>query len=175
MVKGTITKVGQRGKAWDIYLGDKRYGAGFKAPSCQAGDVVKFEVEVVEWKGTNYDNVKEGTLEVLPEEKPTATTAKPAPKGGGDSKPSQAYWDSKDRKITFLACQKDALQLVDIALRNEALSLGAAKGKKMGVLLSEVQQVTRELYNYVVSGAYDVSVEDAVDTPAGAVGQEDVE
>lgn len=181
MVKGTVSKVGQRGKAWDIYIGDKRYGSGFKAPACQAGDVVQFEVEVLEWKGKSYENVQDGTLEVLPDEKPAVSTAKPAPKaatsGGSNSggKPGQDYWDAKDRKITFLACQKDAIQLVDIALRNDALSLGAAKGKKLGVLVAEVNKVTNELFSYVVSGDYDVPNEDASEAASGAVSQEDVE
>jgi hypothetical protein len=170
MVKGSVTDIKSRGKAWDIYIGDKRYGYGFKAPTVVVGDYVEFEVIEKPWKDTVLYNVDVDSL-VVKEAPAQPAPSSSRPVQGASSNP----WDAKDRKITFLACQKDAIQLAAIALQHDALSLGAAKGKRLGVLTAIVNQLSDELFARVVSGEYEnpVASESDEDDVGGSAAERD--
>jgi len=164
-VKGIVEKIGQRGKAWNVVINGKQYGFGFKAPAFTVGNMVSFETKDVVVGDRTYVNVVEDTVvvtevEATPPPK-AAAPVKSYAKATAPEKKSDGYWDAKDRKITYLACQKDAIQIVDMALRNDALSLGAAKNKKLGVILATVNLITGELFQNVVSGEYENMAQDA--------------
>jgi len=164
-VKGIVEKIGQRGKAWNVVINGKQYGFGFKAPAFTVGNMVSFETQDVVVGDRTYVNVVEGTVvvtevEATPPPK-AAAPVKSSAKATAPEKKSDGYWDAKDRKITYLACQKDAIQIVDMALRNDALVLGAAKNKKLGVIISTVNLITSELFQNVVSGEYENEVKPA--------------
>lgn len=149
--KGIVEYIGQKGKGWNAKLSDGQwYSMGFKAPVFGKGDLIEFE-----WEASgNFRNAVFSSIVVVP--KPQ----QPEVVSGGSSEAQEAvksnYWDEKDRRITFMACQKDAINIVELALGNDALSLGAAKNKKLGNLLNYVDEITRELFSKVVSGDYEV-------------------
>ena len=160
-IKGVVSEIKPRGSAWNLVINSKTYGAGFSAPACAVGDNVEFETKEVEFKGKTYLNVADGTLKVLPKAEPApqtnAAVRSASPSSSQTNQQSKSdYWDAKDRKITYLACQKDAIQIVDMALRNDALTLGSTKGKKFGVLVSQVNGVADDLFKRVVDGVYEV-------------------
>jgi hypothetical protein len=130
------------------------------------GDYITFDVE-----GNN--NVRPETLE-----KKEGAPAAPAPKqqwsggGGGFRKPAagksenfearQKYWESKEQRdiavveprITFSAAQRDAIEIVGLALTHDMLAFGnASKGAKLGMLLDFVDEVTARFYNQRINAA----------------------
>ena len=178
-VKGVVEKITPRGKAWDVYVNGERYGAGFAAPTYAVGDYITFETKDVEFKGKTYKNIDVDSVvvsEAPAEAKPKAAKAvdtQPA----AESKPTQSYWDNKDKRISYAGCQEDAIAIVGLALQYEAISLGAAKNKRLGLLVSYVNQVSEDLFNRVQSMDYDNPVVDdsKVDAGSDAVSADDDE
>lgn len=145
--------------------GDKRYyRTGTTDTGVQEGDTVRF---VCDGRGTVDTDTVEIGVSVRPQrrEAPARKPARAASGGqrtrtsapaGGNSR--DQYWADKEKRdlekderyqtvevprIVLMAAQDRAVRLVSAALDNDALTFGTvAKGKKLDMLLSYVDQVT---------------------------------
>jgi hypothetical protein len=135
------------------------YGLGFKQPAFTKGAFIKFS-----WTANgNFKNADFNSIEVVEGEAPAVAaapaTAAPAAKA--------TNWDEKDKRITLLACRKDAIALVQVAIETGAVSLGAAKNKKLSIMTEAVNQIAAELYYSIYGQAY--PLHEPVPAPAEAV------
>lgn len=62
----------------------------------------------------------------------------------------------KDKRITYLASRKDALELAGIALSNEAFKLPTKQSDKFEALALLVNELTDTFYNDVYGTSYEV-------------------
>ena len=82
-------------------------------------------------------------------------------KGSGNDR--DTYWKDKDKyykevevpRITWSACQSRAVEIVKMALQNEAVTLGSTKNKRMDNLLAVVDEVTMRLVNQIEGKAWE--------------------
>ena len=74
----------------------------------------------------------------------------------------QKYWENKEARdaevveprITFSASQRDAIEVIRIAMEHEALAFGnASKGAKLGMILDFVDEVTARFYAQRIDAA----------------------
>lgn len=122
-----------RGTAYNFCLEDGTwYGNGFEKLPCSKGDMVKFTYTA----NGNFKNVDKGSMEVIQDTRPSVVTA-PTSTGGTD-------WDAKDKRITFLACRKDAVELVKAGVQSGALKLPAKNG--FDVLVEAAMNLSNDLY-----------------------------
>jgi hypothetical protein len=171
VIRGTVAKTYTRdwqGEDGVICLhsfqlqGDKRYFRTGTEKLVSEGDYITFDVE-----GNN--NVVPPTLEVGK----AKTVAPAAPRSGtwtprpafrqgaaaaGKSENFEArqkYWENKEQRdievveprITLSAAQRDAIEVVKVALQHDLLSFGnAAKAAKLHMLLDYVDEVAARFY-----------------------------
>lgn len=167
VVKATPYNEWQGKKLYSIQLdGDRTYyNTGTNVPRVQPGDYVTFEAEVGQNGRTKAD------LKTLRVENngapppPSGRTAAAVAKSAGMSKDD--YWTRREerdletqKRIERQSCRNSAIELVDLLIRNEALTLGA-KAKKADVIVAAVDEYT-EYYLNANSGAATVAAE--VDT-----------
>ena len=134
------------------------YGTGKVPVPAENGETIQFATEQ-KGKNTNVimSTVEKVENQVASAPKPTSATSSTGGSGykGYASKSEffdakDAYWDNKEKhdkevvapRINFSASQRDAIALVVAALENDCLSLGAAKGKRLDLLLEQVDKVT---------------------------------
>lgn len=132
------------------------YRTGTTPPPYTEGTAVRFVVDTR--KGNvELDSIEEveGT-EVTRAPRANANFSKNSPRkfppksnaSSGSSRDD--YWKDKDKyyrevevpRITLSACQSRAIEVVKMALANEAVNLGATKGKRLDNLLSVIDEVT---------------------------------
>ena len=142
-VKGLVERISKNDAGfYSVKLGGEYFGAGKYAPKFNEGDEVSFEYT----ENGKYKNLSFGTVKVLEE------AAKVAQAGGGTTNMSKGTdWDMKDKRITFLACRKDAIELIKIAASQDALTLPTKKADKLESIMKLVDVMADELY----LGVYD--------------------
>lgn len=139
------------------------FRTGTTRPPVTRGSAVRFVVD------TRKGNVDLDSIEEVEETEVTR-----APKAAGNytrnsskfpKKTSGAsgggtrddYWKEKDRyykevevpRITLSACQSRAIDVVKMALENDALNLGTTKNKRMDNLLAAVDEVTERFIEQI--------------------------
>jgi hypothetical protein len=128
------------------------FRTGTTRPPVARGSAVRFVVD------TTKGQVDMGSIEAVEDSEVTRApraagnssgNSKTFPRKGGASA-RDSYWEEKDKyykevevpRITYSACQSRAIEVVKMALANEALSLGTTKAKRMDNLLAVVDEVT---------------------------------
>ena len=125
---------------------DTLYLTGEKDLGVKEGDKVEFKYELF----NERPNVK--SLEVVGSG-PVNKAKKSAGKAANDYKKKDDYWtqkaeDDKTRQviISYQAANKTAVDIVKMALEQEAISLGTAKAKKFDALMQVVDEVTDTIF-----------------------------
>jgi len=129
------------------------YGLGFKAPSFKRGDFIEFAWEA---RG-NFKNADLNSV-VVKDSAPVQDT--PARTTSVASKTNQ---DKKDRRITMLACRKDAIAIAGIAIETGALKLGSKN--KLEVLVEQVDHLATDLFYGIYGDNFPLHAV-STDTPA---------
>lgn len=153
----SIKPTARGGNSYNFKLNDGVwYGHGFEEPKFVKGDNVEFTFA----ENGNFKNVDASTVVVK------AVAAATAASGSSSSAPVSTSYDDRQLAITYQAARKDALQIVEMALANDALSLGAKKADKLGVLESMVDKMTMQFFEdtkILGKAAVDLSVSMNVD------------
>ena len=149
IVKAVSERPAGNGIAYNFCTEDGTwYGFGFDKPKFGKGDYIKFT-----WTARGaYKNVDPKTVEVL-DSNPSQTAptvsnnyAAPSSNAAGSTRTVPATnWDEKDRRITMLACRKDAIEITKMAIETGAIKLGNAKNKQ-AILLEAVDSVASDLF-----------------------------
>lgn len=134
-VKGTVEKISNRGKAWNINVSGNWYGFGFEAPQFSEGATVEFDVQM---RG-RYANVDKDTFKVVAEK------AAASPNKGSTGGYSNSY-DSRQQSINWQSARNAAIAFVDVASQLGAVTLPAAKAKKLDALAALVDNFTERYY-----------------------------
>lgn len=152
---GTKNGVGKNGP-WTLYsvcIAGDWYGAGFDKPACDEGDFVNYEIE----QNGKYKNIKSISV----------ASAPAAPSGNNSGGNGVQRVDTRDISIRYQSSRKDALQLTEILLANDALAVPAKKADKADAIIAFVEDVTNQFYVKLqdVMDAGGVSAEDLIPTP----------
>lgn len=139
------------------------FRTGTTRPPMNEGDYVRFVVD------TTKGNVELESIEQVEGTAPTRAPRAsdnsgrrfPPKKGGSGGTASQRddYWKDKEKyykevevpRITFSACQSRAIEVVKLALGNDALSLGTKKSERLENLLAVVDEVTERFVEQINS------------------------
>ena len=143
IVKAVSERPAGKGMAYNFCLEDGTwYGFGFSKPSFGRGDYIRFV-----WSANGqYKNVDAASVEILdnptgtPPAETTTSAASQAPAAG------KTNWDEKDKRITLLACRKDAIEITKMALEQGALKLGSTAKDKYGILMDAIDTTAADLY-----------------------------
>lgn len=133
----SIKAMPRGGNSYNFKLSDGIwYGHGFDAPSFVKGDNVTFNYA----ENGNFKNVDAASVVISAVEAAKAT--------GGSAKASVAAYspNATQLAISYQAARKDALQIIDMALRAEALSLGSKKAEKLSIIEAMVDQMTTQFF-----------------------------
>ena len=161
-VEKLSTKQGQgRNGPWTMFsinVNGEWYSCGFKAPNCQEGQYVEFDV-VQKGQYKNAENVT-----------PTQQASAPAGNGGTGAAPASMPVNKKDISIHFQSCRKDAIQTLGVLLGNDAVKLPAKQADKYDAALALIDELTARYYLRLddVIAAGGLSEEDLVPAPEGA-------
>lgn len=132
------------------------YGHGFEKPKFNKGDYIKFA-----WTPNgNFKNVDASSVEIVPQ-----AETKPQTTVGANAAAAKTDWDAKDRRITFLACRKDSLELIKLGIETGAIKL-PSKGDKYDAMLDVVNRVANDLYSGIYGDDYPLTA--ATDTEEAA-------
>ena len=144
--KGIVEVVNERNGMWSFKVGEDWYGAGKYPPKFDKGDEIEFQFT----KNGKWNNLEFNTVTVL-EKAPTQS----APASSGSSS-GGTNWDLKDKRITYLACRKDALAMADILVKTDAMVLPPAskKADRYQVILDLVDELTDVSYQKVYGESY---------------------
>lgn len=144
--KGVVEVVRQNDKSgmWSFKVGDYWYGAGKYQPKFSQGDEIEFDYSM---RG-EYRNLVFKTVTVLGRGTGGAAASAPAQVASGTN------WDLKDKRITFLACRKDAIQLATIAADKDAITLPTKKSDRLAVIMELVNTLTNDLYEQVYDSPF---------------------
>jgi hypothetical protein len=157
-MKGKLEKVIAKklsnGFIHSVKIDDVWYGAGFKRPAAQEGEYVEFE-----WytNDKGYATIK-GEITVInrPATAAQQAPARQAPGGVGGAVTKDQYWENKEARdvniqkgIQFQAARNAAINVADVLLKNDCLSLGQAKAKKTDILLAFIDELTVKYFENV--------------------------
>ena len=149
---GTIEKVNKnKGGFYALLIADTWYGCGKSEPTAKKGDTVQFsynsrgkfkdvvgEVEVLEQGAGTVRSYAEGSTQ------PTITSSK------------ATNWDLKDKRITYLACRKDAIAIIQAMVDTTSLPLPTKKDERYEAILALVDELTSGFYSKVYSSSFEV-------------------
>lgn len=128
------------------------YRTGFTNYDLKEGDQVEFEWEQTQY-GSDVKSLQVTGHTEVDKNKANTSAGTAANNYGGKGNSREDYWsqkaeDDKARQviISFQAANKTAVDIVKMALEQEALSLGTAKAKKMDALLAAVDEVTERIF-----------------------------
>ena len=151
------TKAGKNAvmHSFKIDNSDEYFRCGFVDPKVEKGEYIKFDYEVHPSWG-NQVEVKSVTK--VEEKIVTGGSTPPATKKSGPAKENYEaraqYWEDKEKRdietqirISYQAATNTAIEVVRLALEQDAISLGAAKAKKLDLLKSYVEEVAEELFS----------------------------
>lgn len=149
---GTIEFVGMKSGNTNIKMDNGEWYSFFKTEVvANKGDNVEFAY-VQKGKWFNGDA---STFKVLEQSQSSPKTTSNGGSKGVD-------WDAKDRRIVYLASRKDALNLTELLIANDALKLPAKIADKMGVIVETVKQLTDDLFEdvYNAEGYPNIPIKD---------------
>lgn len=159
--KGVVQKIHKQ-KMYGVLMDDEQwYGHGSDQPKFNEGDLIEFEYDENQ-KGTRvYKNIIPKSVQVI-----SASNGDKGVESGGSSRQSGSapkqgktmtkdnYWENKaaediktQKAIRYQASRNSAIEVVDLLLKNECVSLGNAKQKKAGIVEELVEHYTNEYYN----------------------------
>lgn len=131
---------------------DNLYRTGTIDYGLKEGDEVEFEYEVSNY-GNDVKSVKITGNVPVEKNKAKTSAGNAAKKYNGGGKSKDDYWTQKaeddktrQRVISYQAANKTAVDIVKIALEQDAVSLGSAKAKKLDALLAVIDQVTEDIF-----------------------------
>lgn len=142
-MRGIVEVVNENNGRWSFKVGEEWIGAGKYRPKIDKGDEIEFGYT----KNGKWNNLEFNTIKVLDKApKQEATTS-----GTGSSSGGGVNWDLKDKRITYLACRKDALAMADIMVRTDAITLPPAskKADRYEVVINLVDELTNESYQKI--------------------------
>ena len=146
-VSGVVEKINKnKGGFYGILIADTWFGGGKDTPNYNEGDTVQFD-----WTPNGKFKNIQGNVEVVEAGTGTSTPAKAS---GGSGKATN--WDLKDKRITHLACRKDAIALFGIFVEKDAITLPTKKADRVDIILESVAKLTNELYSEVYSAPFEV-------------------
>lgn len=134
-ITGTLNRIMNRGKAWNIQVDSEWYGYGFEKPNANEGDQVSFSVTM----NGQYKNVTKGSLQVSS----AAPAQAPAPSGNSGGGNSYA---ARDTSIQYQSSRKDALAVLPILFEQGAVSLPAKKEAKYDACLALLDELTNRFF-----------------------------
>ena len=151
-VKGIVEKINCNANGYyGVKLGETWYGAGKYAPKFNEGDEVQFGFTM----NGKYANMDFKSVEVIAAGSGGASA--PAPKQSGSTNSSSGggtNWDLKDKRITFLASRKDALELAKLLIDNGGFTLPTAKAGKLEAVTGLVDELTDSYYTSVYGESF---------------------
>ena len=65
-------------------------------------------------------------------------------------------WDLKDKRITYLACRKDAIAIIGAMVDTTSLPLPTKKDERYEAILALVDELTSGFYSKVYSSPFEV-------------------
>lgn len=172
--QGVVQFLSEKNGRFSIKMKDVWYGFGKYKPACNEGDTVSFTFD----KNGEWMNGDARTLTVVAAAGtgaaqpavPSGNTARQASKGAVMTKDD--YWGRKEVRdlevqnvIQYQAARNSAISVCAALLANDALPLGSAKGKQVGVFMAAIQKVTDQFY----ADAKTQGPQDMVDVDADAV------
>lgn len=147
MVTGVVSKITGANRAgrqvYSIQVNGQYYGGFWNtAPNCNEGDTVEFDAT----QNGQYWNANPNSLRKVAGGAPAPDTsvaaAAPRANNGGDA---------RQNSIVYQSSRKDAIQIVDVLLRSESLTLPTKKADRMSVVLDLVDELTEDLAYKAVS------------------------
>jgi hypothetical protein len=153
-ISGLVERINKNDKGYyGVCIAGEWFGAGKYAPKFNEGDEVQFDY--TSSPDGRFKNLTFNTVQILSKGSgsPSSSKAAPATSNSGGA----VDWDAKDKRITFLACQKDAIQLAAIAVQSDALTLPAKKADRLEALVGLVGELSNDLYK----GIYDEDYKEA--------------
>lgn len=159
VIENVSTKNGMgKNGPWTMYsmqVNGEWYGCGFKPIQAGKNDYVSFDFE----QSGNYKNAKNVQVVAAP-----AGAAQQAPSASPAQAAGSAPVSKRDVSIQYQSSRKDAIQTLDLLLKNEAISLPAKKADKFDAALALLDEITARFYlrleDVIDEGG--VSVEDLV-------------
>lgn len=164
VIENVSTKNGMgKNGPWTMYsmqVSGEWYGCGFKALQARQGDYVSFDFE----QSGNFKNAKNVKV-VAPPAGGQQPAAAPQAQAQGVS-----VVNKRDVSIQYQSSRKDAIQVLDLLIKHDAVSLPAKKADKFDAALALLDELTARFYlrleDVIDEGG--VSVEDLVpSTEAG--------
>lgn len=139
-IQGTVNLVtektldGGKGTVYNFKLEDGQwFGMGFKKPLFGKGDFIEFAYTMRgQYKNADPDSVVVKDTAPVPAATPAAVPA------------AKTDWDTKDKRITMLACRKDAIELTKIAVEVGAVKFGARA--KFDAVVEHVNNLSSDLF-----------------------------
>lgn len=142
--QGVVERINKNDNGfYGILVGGEWFGAGKYAPKFGEGDEVRFEYTA----NGKYKNLEFGSITVLERGSGKATSSNPASGKAVD-------WDAKDRRITYLASRKDALELVRMAVDTDSLTLPTKKADRLDVLVAFVDEMSDKLFKQIYGESF---------------------
>ena len=142
-VKGIVEKINcNKSGYYGILIGDVWYGGGKHAPKFNEGDEVSFEYTM----NGKYANMEFKTVEVHSE--------------GGGGKPTEAYWENKDRRIALMSCRNSAVALISAVVTAEALTLPTKKSDRFDVVMELANNLTNDYFKELYDEEFSILDDD---------------
>jgi len=145
--------------------GDNRwFRTGTKPVNANEGDAIQFVFEAKGNKATDIQVIDASEVRTPPKPAAGAKSFGSGSKGkGGENWDARGkYWDEKavrdievvEPRITYAAAARDAITVVVAALQNDCLALGQTKGKRLDLLLDQVDFVAKRFYDARINGTF---------------------
>ena len=131
-VIGTVDRIKQHGRAYNLQVNGEWYGFGFNQPDFEEGTEVEFDIKM---RG-RYANVDTSTFKVVGQ-----GSGKPSGHASGKS-PSRDVQGS----INWQSARNAAIEIVKVGVEAGAVSVGTAKAKKLDNILALVDNLTERFY-----------------------------
>lgn len=141
-VKGVVERINKNaGGFYGVKIGEDWFGAGKFEPKFSEGDEVSFEYS----SNGKYKNMEFKTVTVL--EKGAGKADRSSSSGSSTAAPTN--WDLKDKRITYLASRKDAIELARLAIDKDAIILPTKKQDRLEVIVALVDELTGTMYQRI--------------------------
>jgi hypothetical protein len=149
----------------------KWFRTGRTKPNFSNGDYIKFVA-----KGQNV-RVSDVTVSEGNEVARAPAPPRPKAKGAENWDARQAYWEAKEKRdlevveprITYSAAERDAVTVIDTALKHEAIKLPTKVGDRLDFMLEAIDQVAERIYRRRITGNFPDTLGEGTSTPAEEV------
>lgn len=140
---------------YNLEIDGQWYGHGFNKPNAHEGQYVEFDV-IQKGQYKNAENLR-------------AAVSTPPAASSGSKAPASIPVNNRDVSIQYQSSHKDAIQVLDVLLKNDAVKLPAKQADKYDAAMALVDEITAQFYLKLESVIQDggVSLEDAIPQPAG--------